>query len=106
MMQSLQHVLVTFQTYLSKYGYLPKSDMETGALRNRSELIKAVKKFQVMAHITVTGELDEATVTMMAKSRCGVSDDIRSYSEDQGKNRGKRYVLGPSTWPHRELTYR
>ena len=81
--------------------------METGALRTRAEMAKAVKKFQRMAHVPVTGELDEKTIAKMSKPRCGVADDIGTYFKvTSHTTRYKRYVLGPSKWPHKNITYR
>lgn len=35
------------QNYLMNFGYLPKTDIETGNLRSESQLIDAIKTLQV-----------------------------------------------------------
>ena len=50
------------------FGYLPQSDVETGALRTEEELQKSVRKFQKFAQLPETGELDSKTIEMMTVS--------------------------------------
>ena len=47
------------------FGYLPQSDVETGALRTNEEMQKSVRKFQKFAQLPETGELDSKTLEMM-----------------------------------------
>jgi peptidoglycan hydrolase-like protein with peptidoglycan-binding domain len=61
--------VVVLQTYLSRFGYLPASDMETGALRSAEELQRAVQRLQKFAGIPVTGKFDEATRELLHKPR-------------------------------------
>ena len=82
----------TLQMYLMKFGYLPRSDMETGALRTHEELQRAIKNFQRTAHLPLTGTFDDDTVRKMGSPRCGVPDN--------------NFVLGPGKWQHQRLTYR
>ena len=81
--------------YLNKFGYLDKSDdinsSDSGDFKlnqkksqrlmmfpNRNEantrLEMAIKKFQQMAHLNVTGKLDKETLRMMRVPRCGHPD--------------------------------
>ena len=50
------------------FGYLPQSDVETGALRTDEEMQKSVRKFQKFARLPETGELDSKTLEMMTVS--------------------------------------
>lgn len=90
-----------------QFGYLPASDMETGALRTKEEMERAVSDFQRYADLPATGQLDSETMKMMAKPRCGVRD-VRPEVEhdDHDGRRHRRYALGPSKWENKELTYR
>ena len=47
------------------FGYLPQSDMETGALRTEEEVRRSIRQFQQFAHLPVTGHLDSRTLHMM-----------------------------------------
>lgn|SRR6218665_3284568 len=98
------------QTYLMKYGYLPGSDMETGALRTDEELQRAVRHFQKFAHIPETGRLDAQTVEAMGKPRCGMADLIQGHGhhrDTDGKSSPPSgYTLGPSKWQKSWLTVR
>ena len=90
-----------FQNFLTTYGYLPRSDLETGFLRSADEVKKAVMQMQRMAHIPVTGVVDAATAAKMQAPRCGVSDfDVRV------SNRVRRYLKARSKWHKLELTWR
>ncbi len=51
------------------FGYLPQSDVETGALRTREELQRSIRRFQQFAQLPVSGELDSRTLEMMTVSR-------------------------------------
>ena len=92
-----------------RYGYLPQSDMETGALRTHEEVQRALRTFQRFANLPQSGELDDKTREQMVKSRCGLPDvaDEQTRRAHGGYGlRVKRYVLAPSMWDKRELTYR
>merc|ERR550532_3449711 len=78
--------------FMQRFGYLPQSDIETGALRTEEELRKAIRKFQSWASIPVTGNMDKATLDKMASKRCGVADNIGSGG---GHVRTKRWTTGP-----------
>ena len=59
------------ENYLTQYGYMRKSSSKVGAFK---KLDQAIIKFQEFAGLKVTGELNEETVDMMQKPRCGVKD--------------------------------
>ncbi|GMR51191.1 hypothetical protein PMAYCL1PPCAC_21386, partial [Pristionchus mayeri] len=87
------------QQYLQTYGYLePSLLMASGAGGVEEEspaerMSNAVKRFQGMAGIEETGELDEETREKMAAPRCGVPDSAA-------------YSKGPSLkWDKNDLTY-
>jgi len=85
--------------YLNKYGYMDTPTRSTttttfdsvdGPVADVPDGMRsALMKFQVMAGLPQTGELDEATEEMMAMPRCGVSDHVVSSS----KGRSKRFAL-------------
>jgi len=85
--------------YLSEFGYLAKANLETGALRSKQELETAIRKFQQMAQLRVTGELDSDTIQQMKKPRCGIPD-VNSSSGPQD------FALGPSKWEKNDLSFR
>ena len=101
-----------------KFGYLPQSDMETGALRTADELVKAIETFQRFAQLPVTGKLDKPTLQKMLAPRCGVADIMKANSNVEQlrrhwyrrkfrrNHRHKRYAFGPSKWEHLQVTYR
>ncbi|CAH1788450.1 unnamed protein product [Owenia fusiformis] len=77
-------------------------DGRRGRLRTpENSMSEAIKKFQRVAHIKQTGILDEATLTMMAKPRCGVPDNKIAESN----TRTKRYTTYSSKWEKTRLTY-
>jgi hypothetical protein len=82
--------------YLTKYGYLD-SKYAAGlnvsfkkTSRNYVNVELAVKQFQKLARLNVTGKLDNATVEAMQLPRCGNPDIFRTKS--------KRHVLQGSKW--------
>ncbi|XP_037956122.1 matrix metalloproteinase-2-like [Teleopsis dalmanni] len=96
--------------YLMEYDYLPKSDIETGALRTEEQLKDAIRNLQRFGNIPVTGEIDAATRKLIMKPRCGVGDSshTNNFSPDnlQHGSRMKRYVLQGPKWDKTDLTWR
>ena len=95
--------------YLHRYGYLTKSSgSQTSSLQS---IDKAVWEFQAFAGIRQTGKLNEETMEMMKRRRCGVKD-IQEDGKFQNKTevitvlRKKRFALQGSRWKTRSLTYR
>ena len=62
------------EDYLTNFGYLPQSNLETGAMRTELQLKDALKNLQFYAGIGVTGIVDEDTARLINKPRCGVPD--------------------------------
>ena len=62
------------EDYLTKFGYLPPSNLEAGAMRTEQILRDAVKNLQFFAGIKITGNVDKDTMELMMRPRCGVPD--------------------------------
>ena len=96
------------QAYLVQFGYLVDSDTAeavregaVGVIDDRpvaapgvfdDATATALRRFQQMAGLTVTGELDAATKAKMSASRCG-NTDMAEFVATGGK------------WPTRDLIY-
>ncbi|XP_031345608.1 matrix metalloproteinase-19-like [Photinus pyralis] len=79
--------------YLHDFGYLPI----TKATDN--EMKAALQDYQYFIGMKPTGEMDNETMDMMLRPRCG--------KPDEEKERTKRYTfLGNSTWAKKDLLYR
>jgi len=57
-------------------------------------LEKAIKMLQRFAGLPETGQLDQATLDQMSKSRCGVAD----FGKTDNMRRKKRYTLQGTYW--------
>ncbi|XP_015908910.2 matrix metalloproteinase-17 [Parasteatoda tepidariorum] len=86
--------------YLTKYGYLPPSDPSTGNLRKENELREAIRTMQEFGHLTPTGVVDDATMKLMQRRRCGMPDIIPG-----GHYRVKRYTIQGQKWPNTNLSW-
>lgn len=94
------------------FGYLPKSDIETGNLRTEDQLKEAIRSLQRNAHIPATGLIDDATNELMRRPRCGQPDNIDS-NEFSATNRlrihgrrSKRFVIQGPKWSSTRITWR
>ena len=114
--------------FLSKFGYLPRSENGKSYLLTSSGLSSALKKMQKFGGLEETGVIDEATLKLIKTPRCGMPDVIDGVTEedeeefdsltiienDQEKEeagyypnrRRKRYALQGSRWKKRMLTYK
>ncbi|OCT94997.1 hypothetical protein XELAEV_18012682mg [Xenopus laevis] len=99
-----EETLQTAQVFLEKYGYLE----ETTKQHSGKQLASAVREFQWLSHLSVSGELDTSTVQQMIQPRCGVKD-IESLklvkSHHRGRQRKKRYISKSKKWYKQHLTY-
>jgi len=92
------------EDYLTKFGYLPQSDLETGMLRTLEQLEDAVRNLQGFAGINMTGKIDQQTKTLIHKKRCGVQDVSIGFRNKRSL-RVKRYNLQGQRWSHNNLTW-
>jgi len=91
--------------YLSKYNYMGEHNPQMANLRDPSTRTQAIRDFQAMANIDVTGTLTNETMQMMKVPRCGVPDS-HEYSAGTINSRRKRYVTEGGRWSRKDLTYR
>lgn len=93
-----------------EFGYLPKSDIETGNLRSQEQLQDAIKTLQRFGNIPATGIIDNATRELMARPRCGQPDNPNSAdfsaTNRLSGDRMKRYVIQGPKWPTTSVTWR
>lgn len=93
-----------------EFGYLPKSDIETGNLRTETQLNEAIKTLQRFGNIPETGIIDDATRQLMRRPRCGHPDIVNSAdfsaTNTFGERRRKRYVIQGAKWPNTRVTWR
>lgn len=97
------------QNYLMRFGYLPKSNIETGNLRTEDQLIESIKSLQRAANINETGVIDEVTSKLMRTPRCGLPDNINldfSATNRLSRRRHKRYIIQGSKWSSTSITWR
>ncbi|XP_077995454.1 matrix metalloproteinase-19-like [Glandiceps talaboti] len=99
-MQSVSNVGGAMQ-FLDHYGYI---DLQHNALISLDAVTEGILAFQQYFNLTETGELDEATIEMMNKPRCGMPD-FNSTIDESGTSRKKRYYA-TSRWLKSELTYK
>ncbi|XP_077994650.1 matrix metalloproteinase-19-like [Glandiceps talaboti] len=96
--------------YLKSFGYLATDDYQTG-----DDVRDAVMNFQQMANLEMTGKLNDATMRMMEKPRCGVEDmigstimgtDMNDINNSMFMPRHKRYAIQDRKWSKNDLTYK
>ncbi|XP_034550312.1 matrix metalloproteinase-19 [Notolabrus celidotus] len=84
------------KAYLKQFGYL--SDYaDPQDPENLEQVIEALRVFQRVSDLPPTGELDEATLSVMRAPRCGMEDNFN-------KKQHKYKVNG--RWRKKSLTYR
>ncbi|KAM3618648.1 uncharacterized protein V6R79_023055 [Siganus canaliculatus] len=84
-------------SYLRRYGYLHVPLDSKGLNHSPEDVEEALRIFQKVLNLPVSGKLDSATLEMMNRPRCGL--------EDTFNNRSLRYkVVG--YWRKKTLTYR
>ncbi|XP_044753989.1 matrix metalloproteinase-25-like isoform X2 [Coccinella septempunctata] len=83
--------------FMKQYGYLKADKTTSAALYTEEGLSETIKTVQRFGALKETGKLDNATLKLMTRPRCGNADVI------QGK-RSKRFAL-TSGWNKRHITY-
>ncbi|KAF6206538.1 hypothetical protein GE061_017772 [Apolygus lucorum] len=88
-------------SYLTQFGYLPEADRETGFLRSESQLRESIKNLQRFGNIPATGNLDDDTLELMSRPRCGIQDIPNFY-----KRRRRRFAVHGQKWHSTNLSWR
>ncbi|XP_065085232.1 matrix metalloproteinase-2-like [Ochlerotatus camptorhynchus] len=103
------------QNYLMEFGYLPKSNIETGNLRTMEQLQEAVRLFQSFANLDPSGEINRETLELMRKPRCGAPDLSNSLDFMPSNSlsplgfdhrRQRRFIIQGQKWEHPIVTWR
>lgn len=92
------------EDYLAQFGYLPQSNLETGAMRSEKQLRDAISNLQFFAGLNVTGYVDDNTAQLLSRPRCGVPDVSHANYRNR-RSRVRRYNLQGQRWPHTNLTW-
>ncbi|XP_024833427.1 matrix metalloproteinase-17 isoform X2 [Bos taurus] len=87
--------------WLSRFGYLPPADPETGQLQTPEELSKAIVAMQQFGGLEATGVLDEATLALMKTPRCSLPD-----LPAVALARRRRQAPALTKWNKRNLSWR
>ncbi|XP_071945159.1 stromelysin-1-like [Antedon mediterranea] len=97
--------------YLQMYDYLPPIG-GFGTITKKT-FKKSLKQMQNFSGLKVTGKLDNKTLTLMAKPRCGVPDPIKVAANGQVKRSGGklsvrvvRAAFTGGKWQNNKITYR
>lgn len=80
--------------YLQNYGYISTTSLENVASANDS-LAAGLLLFQQYFDLDQTGELNEETIDLMGKPRCGVSDYNSNNFQDNADNKWNKTDI---TW--------
>jgi len=95
--------------YLTKYKYISQNSNTGGSsvtdLKSPEELSEAIKDLQCTWGLKETGDLDEATIELMNKPRCGVPDN-HMMCRRHAVGRKRRYLTAEQKWPRKSLTYK
>uniref|UniRef100_A0A3Q1HMR2 Peptidase metallopeptidase domain-containing protein n=1 Tax=Anabas testudineus TaxID=64144 RepID=A0A3Q1HMR2_ANATE len=109
-------LLLDPEVFLEKYGYLHQDNH----IHSRAEVRSAIREFQWLSRLPVTGELDGTTLRLMLEPRCGVSDEGsqqiwahrvntvftgKSGAAGRPQRRRKRSATEVEKWYKRHLTY-
>ncbi|XP_059223657.1 matrilysin [Stomoxys calcitrans] len=99
--------------FMRRFGYLDKNPDNSEALYHESAIVEALKNIQKYGAINQTGKLDDMTLELFTKPRCGVPDiEGKPYYLKQhetvtmgAKHRQKRFIFGAKTWTKRNIKY-
>ena len=103
------------QAYLAQFGYLESKVVDDFSVRSKlidlptyvkgdfnEDTEAALVRFQEFNHLPITGTLDEATIALMAKPRCGFPD-LSEYATSGSEM--AEYTTTGRKWPSTDLTY-
>uniref|UniRef100_A0A667YB50 Matrix metallopeptidase 19 n=1 Tax=Myripristis murdjan TaxID=586833 RepID=A0A667YB50_9TELE len=79
-LSALVKVNFLFQDYLKNYGYLHTPLDSMNPNYSPGEIVEALRAFQKVTDLPISGKLNAATVTMMNKPRCGLEDSFNNKS--------------------------
>ncbi|XP_014717720.3 matrix metalloproteinase-28 isoform X2 [Equus asinus] len=102
------------EAFLEKYGYL---DEQASRAPTSTQFSSAIREFQWVSQLPVSGVLDPATLRQMMRPRCGVADTDSQvawtervsarFAGLQGKmRRKKRFAKQGNKWYKQHLSYR
>ncbi|KAL5020575.1 hypothetical protein ScPMuIL_003467 [Solemya velum] len=87
------------QDFLARYGYMSQKH------RSAEDMVEAIKLMQSFYHIPITGVLDNKTLEMMSKPRCGCPDIQPPTTRlPLMPDNPAAYTLGPA-WKTKHLTW-
>ncbi|KAG5838137.1 hypothetical protein ANANG_G00220590 [Anguilla anguilla] len=92
-----RHRVIKATNYLEQFGYLQPSLDQRGKGYREEEIAGALRVFQKVTDLLVTGKVDEATMAVMRQPRCGVEDPFNQKAL-------KYRVMG--YWRTKNLSYR
>ncbi|XP_054729218.1 matrix metalloproteinase-14-like [Anastrepha obliqua] len=115
-------------SFMRRFGYLEPNPSDSESLYHESAIVEAIKNVQKYGALNQTGKLDNETLELFTKPRCGVPDiegipyyltssTQRSFvngsrskrSDSEAENdfaiRKKRFVVGAPTWKKRRISY-
>jgi hypothetical protein len=113
------HEVQALCRYLSRYGYFPnehlaelypswKTAIETAPADDSifdGHLEHAVRLFQRNHGLSETGSVDNATLALMQKPRCGMPDNILNEPAEIRNETSSSFVLGHGKWPGSVVSY-
>ena len=106
---------------MQKYGYIPPPTHPADEMpkMNPRKTKKTIQKMQMMMGVEMTGELDDVTMAMINKPRCGVHDPVQNLTmpPDDHEGNGNRalsietgeplnFMHTNNRWPTTDITYR
>lgn len=91
---SLANITPLLTEFFVEYGYLETNDSDDGSPTPIVDIEATLRQFQYANDLPITGDADQATLSLMAKPRCGNSDHI-----------GANPLFFSGKWPKKNLTY-
>ncbi|CAG7723747.1 unnamed protein product [Allacma fusca] len=88
--------------FLRKYGYLESgSSNSSETIYTEEKIREGISLMQKFGGLEPTGILDNSTLQLLTKSRCGVADVVQSNDH----KRTRRFAIASKGWNKRTLTY-